>query len=62
MHYRLGELQTEVELLRSLLYRATGKLIILFIARIYRKGSIKPPGGGVNFEPSTGRLSREGAY
>ena len=24
MHYRLAELQTEVELLRALLYRATG--------------------------------------
>ena len=27
IHYRLAELQTEMELLRSLIYRAVGKLI-----------------------------------
>lgn len=31
VHYRLSELQTEVELLRSLLYRATGELITSFL-------------------------------
>lgn len=28
IHYRLAELQTEMELLRSLIYRAVGKFIL----------------------------------
>lgn len=33
VHYKLAELQTEVELLRSLLYRAVGEKSLSFMAK-----------------------------